>query len=181
MVDMKEQIAAALRSNQLTAKEITENIGENYKTVFGHLTQMKALKLIELLDDKTYVLTDLGMIEFTDEPLPKPKKVKLADVTEKFQPMPTQVESFETRITPINEKTVEEINQTVNYDATTPSHYQGKTIQVFDVLNEFLTIEANQGFYVGNVIKYVVRFKGKNGKEDLLKAREYLNKLIDSL
>jgi hypothetical protein len=54
-------------------------------------------------------------------------------------------------------------------------------MQVFDVLNEFLTVEANQGFYVGNVIKYVVRFKGKNGKEDLLKAREYLNKLIDSL
>jgi hypothetical protein len=180
MVDMKEQIAEALRSNQLTAKEIAENIGENYKTVFGHLTQMKAIRLVELLDDKTYVLTDFGMIEFAAEPQKidtLPTKItpkKLTDVTEKFEPMKVEAN-------PINEKTVNEIKRTVNYDATTPSHYQGKTMQVFDVLNEFLTPEANQGFYVGNVIKYVVRFRGKNGKEDLLKAREYLNKLIDSL
>lgn len=67
----------------------------------------------------------------------------------------------------------------IKYDS--PDYYKGKTMQVFDVLNEFLSVEANQGFYVGNIIKYVVRFKGKNGKEDLLKARNYLDKLIDSL
>jgi hypothetical protein len=189
---MKEQIAAALRSNQLTAKEIAENLGENYKTVFGHLAQMKAIRLVELLDDKTYVLTDFGIGEFAAEP-PKidalPPKITPKKVSEVMQ-QPTQAKSFEQfytekhcshEVKPINEKTVNEIKRTVNYDATTPSHYQGKTMQVFDVLNEFLTVEANHGFYVGNVIKYVVRFKGKNGKEDLLKAREYLNKLIDSL
>jgi len=188
MVDMKDKIASALRNDTLTAKEIAENIGENYKTVFGHLTQMKALKLVHLLENKTYVMTDFGIGEFiTDTPsvkkikvpaerlTPQPKKV--SEVMQ--QPTKAPVEQIEAK--PINEKTVEEIKATVNYDATTPSHYQGKSLQVFDVLNEFLTIEANQGFYVGNVIKYVVRFKEKNGKEDLLKAREYLNKLIDSL
>lgn len=80
---------------------------------------------------------------------------------------------------PINEKTVNEIKHHVN--GTTPDYYQGKTLQVFDILNEFLTPEANQGFYVGNIIKYVVRFRGKNGKQDLLKARDYLDKLIESL
>jgi hypothetical protein len=178
MVDMKQQIADALRSSQITAKEIAENIGENYKTVFGHLTQMKACKLIELLDDKTYILTDFGISEFpsTIERLPPPPKT-----IDEIMSKPTNVEIKEIEITPINQKTVNEIKRTVNYDATTPSHYQGKTIQVFDVLNEFLTAEENHGFYVGNIIKYVVRFKGKNGKEDLLKASEYLNKLIDSL
>jgi hypothetical protein len=171
MVDMKQQIADALRSSQITAKEIAENIGENYKTVFGHLTQMKACKLIELLDDKTYVLTNDGISEF-----PSPPKT-----IDEIMSKPTNVEAKEIEVIPINEKTANEIKRTVNYDATTPSHYKGKTIQVFDVLNEFLTTEENHGFYVGNIIKYVVRFKGKNGKEDLLKAREYLNKLIDSL
>ena len=171
MVDMKQQIADALRSSQITAKEIAENIGENYKTVFGHLTQMKACKLIELLDDKTYILTDFGISEFP----PPPKKI------DEIMTKPANVEIKEIEVIPINQKTVNEIKRTVNYDATTPSHYQGKTIQVFDVLNEFLTAEENHGFYVGNIIKYVVRFKGKNGREDLLKAREYLNKLIDSL
>jgi predicted transcriptional regulator len=161
MVDMKHQIAAALRSNQLTASQLAENLGENYKGVHSALTKMLENNLVEKMDDKTYVLTDLGMIEFAAEP--------------------QKIDTLPTKITPINEKAVNEIKRTVNYDATTPSHYQGKTMQVFDVLNEFLTVEANQGFYVGNVIKYVVRFRGKNGKEDLLKAREYLNKLIDSL
>lgn len=59
-------------------------------------------------------------------------------------------------------------------------HYQGKTIQVFDVLDEFLTIEANRGFFVGNIIKYVLRYPNKNGVEDLKKAAHYLQKLIDS-
>lgn len=103
-----------------------------------------------------------------------------------------EIEGFETRInpnqrvamavfqshTPINEKTVNEIKHHVN--GSTPDYYKGKSMQVFDLLDEFLTPEAVNGFYVGNVIKYVVRFKGKNGREDLLKARDYLNKLIDA-
>jgi hypothetical protein len=36
----------------------------------------------------------------------------------------------------------------------------------------------NLGFNEGNVIKYVCRYKNKNGLEDLLKAREYLDQLI---
>lgn len=38
--------------------------------------------------------------------------------------------------------------------------------------------ENNIGFIEGNIIKYVVRYKKKNGLEDLLKAKEYLNRLI---
>ncbi|WP_082603347.1 DUF3310 domain-containing protein [Lacticaseibacillus nasuensis] len=32
---------------------------------------------------------------------------------------------------------------------------------------------------VGNIIKYVVRYPKKNGIEDLLKTRTYLNRLIE--
>ena len=40
-------------------------------------------------------------------------------------------------------------------------------------------IERNGlGFSVGNCIKYLCRFKHKNGKEDLLKARHYIDLLI---
>ena len=35
------------------------------------------------------------------------------------------------------------------------------------------------GFSEGNVIKYVVRHDKKNGLEDLLKAQEYLRRLIE--
>lgn len=41
-------------------------------------------------------------------------------------------------------------------------------------------IEANNlGYCVGNVIKYVCRYRRKNGKEDLLKARHYIDLLIE--
>lgn len=33
-------------------------------------------------------------------------------------------------------------------------------------------------FCEGNIIKYVCRYKKKNGKEDLLKAKSYLEELI---
>lgn len=31
----------------------------------------------------------------------------------------------------------------------------------------------------GNVVKYITRYKDKNGKEDLLKARHYIDLLIE--
>ena len=35
------------------------------------------------------------------------------------------------------------------------------------------------GFLEGNIIKYVSRYNLKNGVQDLLKARHYLDKLIE--
>lgn len=35
-----------------------------------------------------------------------------------------------------------------------------------------------KGFLKGNVIKYIVRYDKKNGQEDLLKAKHYIEMLI---
>lgn len=53
-----------------------------------------------------------------------------------------------------------------------PNHYN-KGIECWDY-----TTSHNMGFLDGNVVKYVTRFKHKNGLQDLLKARQYLDKLI---
>ena len=37
------------------------------------------------------------------------------------------------------------------------------------------------GWYEGNAIKYICRYKQKNGKEDLLKARHYIELLLEEL
>jgi hypothetical protein len=53
------------------------------------------------------------------------------------------------------------------------NHYKDMKIQP----TEF--IMANElGFCEGNVIKYVCRHGAKNGKEDLLKAKHYIDLLI---
>lgn len=54
-------------------------------------------------------------------------------------------------------------------------HYRRMKLQPIDF------IMANSlGFCVGNCIKYLCRYKYKNGKEDLLKARHYIDLLIES-
>ena len=54
----------------------------------------------------------------------------------------------------------------------TPSHYDF-AIQPVDFI-----LENNIPFCEGNVIKYISRWKQKNGIEDLLKARHYIDMLI---
>ncbi len=62
-----------------------------------------------------------------------------------------------------------------------PDYYKGKDGR--DLFDRFesglLTPDEVVGFYKGNVIKYLTRFKKKNGLEDLKKARVYLARLID--
>jgi len=61
-----------------------------------------------------------------------------------------------------------------------PSHYTQGKIECIDAIEEstkgLLGIAA---VCVANVIKYIWRYKFKNGTEDLKKARWYLDKLID--
>lgn len=54
------------------------------------------------------------------------------------------------------------------------SHYKDMVIQPVEFIER-----NNLGFCVGNVIKYVCRYKSKNGIEDLQKAKHYLEILID--
>ena len=54
-----------------------------------------------------------------------------------------------------------------------PNHYKGKTVQPIDLIESM-----NMNFNQGNIIKYVSRYKDKNGIEDLKKAEWYLQRLI---
>lgn len=58
-----------------------------------------------------------------------------------------------------------------------PSHYTYGRFEAIDVIKDALG-ELFEGFLVGNVLKYVLRYRFKNGVEDLKKARWYLDRLI---
>lgn len=64
-----------------------------------------------------------------------------------------------------------------------PPHYQTKNgIETIDVIEAFTEdLEGMEAICTANVIKYICRWKKKNGVEDLKKAKWYLNRLISTL
>ena len=66
-------------------------------------------------------------------------------------------------------------------DPTSPNHYQAGDVECIDAIRSALGPEGFQALCAGNVIKYVWRYKHKNGLEDLKKANVYLGWLLDSV
>jgi len=56
------------------------------------------------------------------------------------------------------------------------SHYKNFKIQPIEFIHK-----NNLDYIQGNIIKYVCRYKDKNGVEDLEKAKHYIEMLIDFL
>jgi hypothetical protein len=54
------------------------------------------------------------------------------------------------------------------------SHYKKKPIEPWNFI-----AANNIGFFEGNAIKYLSRWRDKGGVEDLRKARHYIEKLIE--
>lgn len=54
------------------------------------------------------------------------------------------------------------------------SYYRNGGIETWDYI-----ISHNLGYLEGNVIKYVTRWKNKDGIKDLEKAKHYIEKLIE--
>jgi len=57
---------------------------------------------------------------------------------------------------------------------TNPDHYSGLAIEPLDYI-----IANKMDFLEGNIIKYVTRYPNKGGVDDLIKARNYIDKLIE--
>lgn len=60
-----------------------------------------------------------------------------------------------------------------------PKHYCHGKYECIDVIEDVVKdLNGLEAFCISNVIKYVWRYKLKNGAEDLKKARFYLDKAI---
>jgi len=63
-------------------------------------------------------------------------------------------------------------------DVEHPAHYNNGNIECIEAIGEALSSEEFEGYLRGNVIKYIWRFRYKDGKKDLRKAKWYLEKLL---
>ncbi len=75
-----------------------------------------------------------------------------------------------------NEETKKTLDDKVNH----PSHYTYGKIEVINFIEQVTKdYKPELAFAIGNAIKYISRANRKNGKEDLDKARWYLNRAFE--
>jgi hypothetical protein len=56
------------------------------------------------------------------------------------------------------------------------THYKDKKIQPIEYI-----LANNMNYIEGNIVKYITRYKDKNGVEDLVKIKQYIDILIEHL
>ena len=59
-----------------------------------------------------------------------------------------------------------------------PPHYNQQKVECIDAIQS-ATDDGFEFYLQGNILKYIWRYRYKNGVEDLQKAQWYLNKLIE--
>lgn len=81
-------------------------------------------------------------------------------------------------ISPI-EETIDKKEDLVNH----PKHYATESgLETIEVIEAFTDgLEGIEATDTGNIIKYICRWKKKNGLQDLKKAQWYLNHLINKV
>jgi hypothetical protein len=61
-----------------------------------------------------------------------------------------------------------------------PEHYTAGKVECIDAIESATTgLDGAEAYNTGQIIKYIWRWKRKNGTEDLQKASWYLNRLIE--
>lgn len=76
--------------------------------------------------------------------------------------------------------TSKEVEKTLDDKVNHPSHYTYGDIEVVDFIEQVTKdYKPELAFAIGNAIKYISRANRKNGKEDLDKARWYLNRAFE--
>jgi hypothetical protein len=66
-------------------------------------------------------------------------------------------------------------------DVDHPVHYNNGKVECIEAIEAMLSPTEFEGYVRGNIIKYVWRFKYKDGVKDLKKAKWYLERLISTL
>lgn len=77
-------------------------------------------------------------------------------------------------------KTPKDTTKTQSDPVNSPTHYQTGLIETIDSIKNILGHEKFQAYCIGNVIKYLSRYREKNGLEDLKKAETYISFIIKS-
>lgn len=147
-----------------------EEIARDYRQAKDGLKQAKILaelnqcskeKIVEILQAQGVKVDGRLLQKGKPHAAPKPK----AETAPKAEPAPVEQPEPEARQDP----------DPVNH----PAHYTRGGIECIDAIAAAVQdLPGKEAWLVGQIIKYVWRYRWKNGAEDLEKARFYLDRLI---
>lgn len=69
---------------------------------------------------------------------------------------------------------------TVHDPVNAPQHYRQGAVECIDAIRSALGDEGFMDYCTGNAIKYLFRWRHKNGIEDLQKSAWYVNRIIET-
>lgn len=134
---------------------------QSFLLVFSYTDRDTAEKEIQQLLDKTIAGSFLPYIEIPEE-----------DTTSvEWQSKKSNGWTQDSVAQALTEPTTK---QTIELAVYSPAHYMQGTMECITAI-EGLEL----GFHAGNVLKYITRYKYKNGIEDLKKAQWYLSRLME--
>ncbi len=97
-------------------------------------------------------------------------------IRERFNMMSRKIREIEEKA---NDKTIKYLSGKKKSDMVNhPPHYNKSGIETIEAIKA-MTDDGFEYYLQGNIMKYLWRYRYKNGVEDLKKAQWYLNELID--
>lgn len=175
MIDFKKDLDADLKKIDERLYLSMDNNNDDTITlnIFLHLNDKneKWISSFTYTDDKWYC-------SFASEIYRKLSLKILNMITKKYF-LIVNLRKIEEKIGLIDDIKINVENNNNSENITQPSRYKTKSgKQVLDLLKEDLLSDSEYiGFLKGNLYKYIHRYQRKNGKEDLEKAKFYLEEL----
>lgn len=123
--------------------------------------------LEETATDGVFSLIDCSLKEYSGRAVIAPHRGGFGN--EDYYTLATDEEDTE-------EPEVQRTTDTVNH----PSHYNFGDIEVVDFIEQVTKhYNSDVAYHIGNAIKYISRAPHKNGKEDIAKAKWYIERAFD--
>ena len=141
---------------------MSTSIGGVSVEVDGVITDERYHEVMGLISDAKKMIDELTA-----------ENAALRSELDKWEGLAANIELPEYPVTQFQPRAVDMVNE--------PPHYTQGSIEVIDVIEDSLTADMMEGYCIGNVMKYVMRYRHKNGVEDLMKARWYLDRAIGTI
>ena len=117
-------------------------------------------------DESRFLLTDCSMNLFNTFKIHKPNTEEYGLNAYSYYSLATDVEDSEE---PVIQRTTDNVNH--------PDHYNYGEIEIIDFIEQVTQhYNSDVAYHIGNAIKYLARSPHKNGKEDIEKARWYIER-----